>query len=129
MQASYPTMPDRRLLPMIDSDKTARARREARAWWDKLGRVPITTAEVWAFARWRDDPANDAAYSKLEAQTPRRGGRYAVLPSPGGFSVVDTFTGEPAVFATAPQEDISVEDANEIADILNHRHAVGRAAN
>lgn len=113
----------------IDRARDARAAHEARFWWDKLGRRSITTAEVRAFAAWRDDPANDAAYSKLEAETPRTGGRYAVMPSPGGFRVVDTFTGEPAEFASAKQEGISVEDANEIADILNLRHAWGRQAN
>lgn len=109
--------------------RAARAEREAKAWWDKLGQSTITTTEVWAFARWRDDPANDAAYSKIEAQTPRTGGRYAVLPSPGGFSVIDTFTGEPATFGMAHQAAISVEDANEIADILNRRYFEGGGQN
>jgi hypothetical protein len=109
----------------IERARTSRAEREAKSWWEKLGQRSITTAEVRAFAAWRDDPANDAAYSKLEAETPRTGGRYAVLPSPGGFSVIDTFTGEPASFATARQVGISVEDANEIADVLNLRHAKG----
>lgn len=111
------------------SHRTAQANREAKAWWDKLGQKRITTAEVWAFARWRDDPVNDAAYSRLEEQTPRTGGRYAVLPSAGGFSVIDTFTGEPGAFANAQQVDIAIEDANEVADILNRRHLAGRNAN
>lgn len=112
----------------IERARTSRAEREAKSWWEKLGQRSITTAEVRAFAAWRDDPANDAAYSKLEAQTPRRGGRYAVLPSPGGFAVIDTFTGEPADFAKVQQRGISVEDANDIADILNRRHFAGANA-
>jgi hypothetical protein len=113
----------------IERSRPTRAEREAKSWWDKLGQKRVTTADVWAFGAWRDDPANDAAYSKLETETPRRGGRYAVLPSPGGFSVIDTFTGEPATFARAEQKGISVEDANGIADILNLRHFSGRHTN
>lgn len=105
--------------------RTGRADQEVKSWWDKLGQRSITTAEVRAFAARRDDPANDAAYSKLEAETPRSGRRYAVLPSPGGFSVIDTFTGEPATFAKARHTGVSVEDANEITDIFNRRHLAG----
>lgn len=107
---------------MSSADRASQVAKEAKFWWERLGRMPITTAEIWDFARWRDDPACDAAFTRLEDQTPNTRGRFVVLPSPGGFSVIDTLTGEPAIFAKAQQTDISVEDANGIADILNLRN-------
>jgi hypothetical protein len=53
--------------------------------------------------------------------TPRSRGRYAVLPSPRGFAVIDTSAGKPAIFAKAEMVDIDVEDANEVAGILSLR--------
>ncbi|MGH6967347.1 MAG: DUF4880 domain-containing protein, partial [Phenylobacterium sp.] len=38
-------------------------RAEAAAWIAKLSQPRITTAELREFSAWRDDPANDAAYS------------------------------------------------------------------
>jgi hypothetical protein len=107
---------------MPNRSGTNRAVKEAKAWWDRLGQKSITTSELYAFRDWRQDPENDAAYTKFERRTPRRHGRYAVLPSPGGFAVIDTFTGEPAEFANARLADIDVEDANDLAEILSRRH-------
>lgn len=76
-------------MPTNRADRV-RASRAAKAWWRKLGGPSITTAEVWAFGDWRADAVNEAAYSRLDQMAPRRGSRQAVLPSPGGFSVVDT---------------------------------------
>lgn len=40
---------------------------EAAEWFTRLRRQKITTQELYAFRDWRQDPANDAAYSELEA--------------------------------------------------------------
>ena len=97
---------------------------EAEAWIAKLSRTSITSAELQEFSVWRDDSANDAAYrrAELEAerQRPQRG-RFVVRPDGTGFSVIDTCTGDLAVFATVLQTGISEEDAREIAEVLNRR--------
>jgi hypothetical protein len=98
-----------------------KAAKEAKAWRDRLSQKSITTDELRAFQAWLDDRANDAAYFELERTTPRSRGRYAVLPSPRGFAVIDTFAGKPAIFAKAEMVDIDVEDANEVAGILSLR--------
>ena len=90
----------------------------------RLGRNRVTTAEVWEFARWRDDPVNDAAYTALEAcYLDAR--RYVVQPGTKGFRVVDIWTGQPAVIALTPQEGISEAEARQIAALLNRRSAKG----
>jgi hypothetical protein len=94
---------------------------EAAAWIAKLSRPRITTAELHEFSVWRADPANDAAYRAVEQTVRRRDGRFVVQPDPTGFSVIDTWTGDPAVFAAIPQAGISEEDARDIAELLNRR--------
>lgn len=97
---------------------------EAAAWIAKLSQPKITTAELNEFTAWRDDPANDAAYRRVELDTERQRpqrGRFIFRPDPTGFSVIDTWTGDPAVFAAIPQTGISEEDARDIAELLNRR--------
>ena len=91
---------------------------EARDWFERLGRTKITTAEVYAFDEWRSKAANDAAYTRLERETPQSWGRFLVQPSPGGFAVIDAATGAPAMFANATMTALLVEDANDVARLL-----------
>jgi ferric-dicitrate binding protein FerR (iron transport regulator) len=94
---------------------------EAAAWIAKLSQTRITTAELQEFSAWRKDPANDAAYRAVEQSVRRRGGRFVFQPDARGFSVIDTWTGDPAEFAARPQTGISKEDARDIAELLNRR--------
>jgi hypothetical protein len=73
---------------MADQDP----QREAREWFQRLGRARVTTAEVGAFSRWRDDPANDAAYTALELGL-EGGARYVVRPMTERYRVIDQWTG------------------------------------
>ena len=45
----------------------ARADREAADWFAQLNSRSITTAALEAFQAWRHDPANDAAYGRMES--------------------------------------------------------------
>ncbi len=45
----------------------ARAEREAADWFAKLNSLSITTRALEDFQRWRQSPANDAAYERMEA--------------------------------------------------------------
>lgn len=45
---------------------TARAQREAGAWFARLRTPSITAAELARFETWRADPANDAAFAALQ---------------------------------------------------------------
>lgn len=47
--------------------------------------------------------------------------RYAIRPDARGFSVYDVSTGETVVFANAPQQGLSREDAEHTAAMLNQR--------
>lgn len=97
---------------------------EAAAWIAKLSQRSVTTAELYEFQAWRDDPANDAAYRRAELESERlrpQRGRFVFRPDATGFSVIDTWTGDPAEFATVPQTGISEEDARDIAELLNRR--------
>ena len=94
---------------------------EARAWWTRLGQQQITTADVRAFAAWRDDPCNDAAYTALETGDRRTAGRFVMLRDAGGWSVIDTVTGVPAEVLERPVCGVSEQDAEAVADILNAR--------
>jgi hypothetical protein len=47
--------------------------------------------------------------------------RYIVRPDASGFSVVDLWTGERAVIAMTPQGEMSKEDADHTAEMLNTR--------
>lgn len=114
---------------MTVRQEKVRATREAKDWWQRLSKTKITTAEVYAFRDWRDNPLNDAAYERLQRETPRSCGRYAVQPSPDGFAVIDTATGNPATFANASMVDIEVEEANEVATFLARRDSRSRRVN
>jgi hypothetical protein len=99
---------------------------EAAAWFERLGH-PVTTADLRAFWSWRDDPVHDAAYRRVEREGMRSRGRFVVAPDPHGFSVIDTWTGEPAAFAKAEQTGIAEQDADDICELLNRRAADGDA--
>jgi hypothetical protein len=88
----------------------------------RLGRRSITTAELREFSRWRDNAANDAAYSALEAAAERIRGRFVAQPDANGFCVSDTWTAEPVVFAGATMVGVGERDACDVADLLNRRH-------
>jgi hypothetical protein len=51
--------------------------------------------------------------------------RCATRPDHEGFSVFDVWTGEVAVIATLPQTEMSREDAEQLADLLNRRSRQG----
>ena len=51
--------------------------------------------------------------------------RFVIRPSAKGFRVVDVWTGETAVIALTPQDEMSQEDARHTADMLNARSARG----
>jgi hypothetical protein len=100
---------------------TKQAMHEAKAWLQRLGKKSITTAELYEFTGWRDDPANDAAYSVVEKDWMRSRGRFVMLPASSGFDVIDSWTGEPATFANAPMSGLSEEDADAVVELLNTR--------
>jgi hypothetical protein len=95
---------------------------EAAAWFERLGH-PVTTADLRAFASWRDDPTNDAAYRVVEREGMRLRGRFLAVPDPAGFGVIDSWTGERAIFANAQHTGISKENAGDLCDLLNRRAA------
>jgi hypothetical protein len=45
--------------------------------------------------------------------------RFAIRSDQWGYTVVDTFSGLPAVIGTAPQDGLTLEEAETIAEILN----------
>jgi hypothetical protein len=93
---------------------------EAAAWFERLGH-PITTDDLRAFCNWREDPAHDAAYRAVERDGMRLRGRFVAIPDPRGFSVIDTWTGDPATFANARYTGIAKQDADDICELLNRR--------
>ncbi|WP_293382520.1 FecR/PupR family sigma factor regulator [Phenylobacterium sp.] len=93
---------------------------EALAWFARLGHA-ITTDDLRQFSSWRDDPAHDAAYREVEREGLRLRGRFVVTPDPQGYSVIDSWTGEPATFANAQLIGINVADADDVREILNRR--------
>ncbi|HEY0438258.1 MAG TPA: hypothetical protein VGC92_16570 [Phenylobacterium sp.] len=54
--------------------------------------------------------------------------RFAVRPDRQGFSVFDVWTGEPAVIAMTPQTELSRQDADHTAELLNKRARQGDRA-
>ena len=48
--------------------------------------------------------------------------RYDIRPAPKGWTVYDTATGLPAAVNDAPQVALSLEDADDLADLLNRLH-------
>jgi hypothetical protein len=57
-----------------------------------------------------------------------KGARYHVRPDPTGFRVVDVWTGETAVIALVPQTELSRQDAEHTAELLNRRARNGDRA-
>ncbi len=49
--------------------------------------------------------------------------RYDINDAVTGWYVYDTKTGEPAKVNDRPQIGMSFEDADDLADLLNHLHA------
>ena len=49
----------------------------------------------------------------------RKTDRYAVRRDGQGFTVLEIFSGKPAVMAGAPQTGLSEDDAKHTADLLN----------
>lgn len=99
---------------MTDSDP----QQEARAWFEKLSRPKVTTAEMQAFEGWRDNPANDAAYSALELGL-EGGRRFVIRPMVECYRIVDIWTGETAALGGAVQSNLSDEEARRAAAQLN----------
>lgn len=91
---------------------------EARAWFEKLGTSPVTTAEVHAFGRWRDDPANDAAYTALELGLEERP-RYVVRPMTDQYQVVDQWTGQTVANNGKRLVDLEEGAARRVAARMN----------
>ena len=98
---------------------------EAAAWIAKLSALSITTEALREFGAWRSDPANAAAYRTIRGSAGRLRGRFLAQPDATAFCVIDTLTGDPAVFATVPQTGVSEEDAWDIAEVLNRRAVRG----
>jgi hypothetical protein len=54
--------------------------------------------------------------------------RYIIRPDASGFSVIDVWTGERAVIAMTPQSEMSKQDAEHTAQMLNTRAQRGDRA-
>ena len=50
--------------------------------------------------------------------------RFVTRQDDGGYRVIDTLTGEPAVIAMMPQTGLSEPDARHTANLLNQRAEV-----
>ena len=46
--------------------------------------------------------------------------RYDIRADSEGWTVFDLFTGEPVVIATVPQTGLDIQDADELAELLDH---------
>lgn len=53
--------------------------------------------------------------------------RYDIRPAPEGWTVYDTTTGLPAAVNDVPQVRLCLEDADDLADLLNRLHTEGLA--
>jgi len=58
----------------------------------------------------------------------RKTDRYALRPDPSGWTVLEIWTGKPAVVAGAPQTGLTEEDANHTAALLNKNARRGDAS-
>jgi hypothetical protein len=92
--------------------------REARIWFEKLGTSPVTTADVHAFGRWRDEPANDAAYTALELGLEEQP-RYVVRPMTEQYKVVDQWTGQTVMTNGQGLVDLEESAARRFAARMN----------
>lgn len=97
---------------------------QARAWAVRLARADASHRDLQAFRSWLLDPVHQVAWRALDAERRRRE-RYVVRPAAGRFRVADIWTGETAVIAMTPQDDLSEADARHTADLLNRRAAGG----
>lgn len=112
---------------MVMSDESPYAdaiRREAEAWVAKLSRTNVDSDDLAAFLVWRRVPENGRVWEALAAGR-KRVDRYVVRPETERYRVVDIWTGETAVIAMTPQDDMSEEDAWHTARLLNRRAAGG----
>lgn len=101
------------------------ARREAATdWISKLSCARVSNEDLRAFFAWRRDPANNRVWEALEAGR-KRVSRFVVRPQTERFRVVDIWTGETAIIALTPQDDMSEEDAIHTARMMNRRAAGG----
>jgi hypothetical protein len=48
--------------------------------------------------------------------------RYDIRPDPDGWTVYDTVTGSPTAVKDVTQTGLSLEDADDLADLLNRLH-------
>jgi hypothetical protein len=65
---------------MPDQQSTGRrAAAEAKAWFRKLSTIPVSNADIWAYAAWCREPGNRAAYNRVEA-------RARAVPADGLFT-------------------------------------------
>jgi hypothetical protein len=46
--------------------------------------------------------------------------RYDIRSESNGWTVYDTFTGSPAVINHVPETSLALEEADDLADLLNH---------
>jgi hypothetical protein len=46
--------------------------------------------------------------------------RYSIRQDREGWTVFDVFTGEPVVIAMVPQTGLDIQDADELAELLDH---------
>ena len=58
----------------------------------------------------------------------RKTDRYALRPDPGGWTVVELWTGKPAVVAGIAQTGLTEEDANHTVALLNKNARRGDAS-
>ncbi|WP_426030919.1 hypothetical protein [Caulobacter sp. DWP3-1-3b2] len=42
---------------------------EAKAWFKLLSNTSVSNKDIWAYAAWTRDPANSAAYNRVEARS------------------------------------------------------------
>ena len=47
--------------------------------------------------------------------------RYDIREDREGWTVFDIFTGEPVVIRLVPQTGLDIQDADELAELLDHR--------
>jgi len=52
--------------------------------------------------------------------------QYDIRRDPNGWTVYDTISGEPAAVNGSAQIDLRVEDADDLADLLNRLHSDNR---
>ena len=51
--------------------------------------------------------------------------RYDIREDGSGWTVFDIFTGEPVVISLVPQTGLDIQDAAELAELLDHKAFAG----